>query len=74
MDNSPTKGTTAVQGKLAYTIPEAVEATSLSRDTLYRRHRVGDITMRKVGGRTLISAADLMRLIEDAPAVPRSAA
>lgn len=60
--------------KLAYTIPEAAKATGLSRDTLYRRHRSGDITMRKIGGRTVIAVADLMRLIEGAPAVPRSAA
>lgn len=60
--------------KLAYTIAEAVDATGLSRDTLYRRHRDGAITMRKVVGRTIIPASDLKRLIEDAPAVSRSAA
>lgn len=60
--------------KLAYTIPEAIEATGLSRDTLYRRHREGAITMRKVVGRTLIPVDDLRRLISEAPAVPRSAA
>lgn len=60
--------------KLAYTIPEAIEATGLSRDTLYRRHREGAITMRKVVGRTLIPVEDLKRLIAEAPAVSRSAA
>lgn len=60
--------------KLAYTIAEAVDATGLSRDTLYRRHREGAITMRKVVGRTVIPASDLKRLINDAPAVSRSAA
>ena len=60
--------------KLAYTISEACEATGLSRDTLYRRHRDGQITMRKVVGRTLILAADLQALLEAAPAVPRQAA
>lgn len=60
--------------KLAYTISEAVEATGLSRDTLYRRHREGAITMRKVVGRTVIPVADLKRLIEESPAVSRSAA
>jgi predicted site-specific integrase-resolvase len=61
-------------GKIAYTISEAVEATGLSRDTLYRRHREGAITMRKVVGRTVIPVADLERLIQEAPAVSRSAA
>ncbi|EJL35552.1 hypothetical protein PMI01_01288 [Caulobacter sp. AP07] len=60
--------------KLAYTINEAVEATGLSRDTLYRRHHDGQITMRKVVGRTLILAADLQRLLEASPGVPRRAA
>lgn len=60
--------------KLAYTIAEAVEATTLSRDTLYRRHREGVITMRKVVGRTIIPADDLKRLIEGSPAVSRDAA
>ncbi len=60
--------------KLAYSISEAVAATGLSRDTLYRRHREGAITMRKVVGRTVIPVADLERLIQEAPAVSRSAA
>ena len=60
--------------KLAYTISEAVEATTLSRDTLYRRHRDGQITMRKVVGRTVILATDLKLLLEASPAVPRRSA
>lgn len=60
--------------KLAYTITEAVKATGLSRDTLYRRHREGAITMRKVVGRTVIPVDDLKRLIDASPAVSRSAA
>lgn len=60
--------------KLAYTIPEAVKASGLSRDTLYRRHNDGVITMKKAGRRTLIPAADLEQLIADLPALPRHAA
>lgn len=60
--------------KLAYTIAEAVEATGLSDDTLYRKHQAGEITMRKAGRRTLINAADLQRLIDNLPPLPRRAA
>lgn len=60
--------------RLTYFVDEAAKATGFSRDTLYRRHREGVITMRKIGGRTVIAVDDLMRLIEEAPAVPRSAA
>lgn len=60
--------------RLAYTVDEAVKATGFSRDTLYRRHREGVITMRKVVGRTVITVDDLKRLIEESPAVSRSAA
>lgn len=60
--------------KLAYTIAEAVEATGLSDDTLYRKHQAGEITMLKAGRRTLINAADLQRLIANLPPLPRRAA
>lgn len=60
--------------KLAYTIAEAVEATGLSDDTLYRKHQAGEITMKKSGRRTLIEADDLRRLIASLPALPRRAA
>ena len=60
--------------KLAYTIAEAVDATGLSDDTLYRKHQSGEITMKKAGRRTLIDAADLKRLIDNLPTLPRRAA
>ena len=60
--------------KLAYTIQEAGEATGLSRDTLYRKHHAGEITMLKAGRRTLIPADQLRALIATLPALPRSAA
>ena len=60
--------------KLAYTIAEAVEATGLSDDTLYRKHQAGEITMKKAGRRTLIDATDLKRLIDNLPTLPRRAA
>lgn len=60
--------------RLTYSVDEAVMATGFSRATLYRKHQAGEITMRKVGSRTVIPVADLLKLIEGAPAVPRHAA
>lgn len=60
--------------KLAYTVAEAVAATGLSDDTLYRKHHAGEITMRKAGRRTLIAAEDVQRMIDNLPALPRRAA
>lgn len=57
--------------KLAYTIAEACHATGLSDDTLYRKDAAGEITMKKAGRRTLIPRADLERLIEELPSLPR---
>lgn len=57
--------------KLAYTIAEAMAATGMSDDWLYRQHHAGKITMKKAGSRTVIPAEDLARLIESLPALPR---
>lgn len=62
------------EDKLAYTVAEASAAAGLSPDTLYRKHNAGEITMRKVGRRTLILASDLEALLSAAPALPRIAA
>ena len=51
--------------KLAYRIPEAVEATGLSRATLYRLADAGKLKLTKVCGRTLIRRAELERLLRD---------
>lgn len=60
--------------RLSYTIAEACEATGLSDDTLYRKHHAGEITMKKAGRRTLVTAEDLERLIASLPDLPRRAA
>jgi excisionase family DNA binding protein len=57
--------------KIAFTLNEAAKATGLSRDTLYRKHHSGEITMRKIGSRTLIPVSDLKRLIDFAPALDK---
>lgn len=45
--------------KLAYSIKEACEVTSLGRTTIYAHIKAGRLQCVKVGGRTLIPAAVL---------------
>lgn len=54
---------------LAYSIEEACRVSSLGRTNLYRFIREGKLDVRKLGGRTLVPAASLRRLIDEAPAV-----
>lgn len=56
--------TTPNVAKLSYSVREAAVATSISRTTLYTLINEGKLATRKVGGRTLIPAASLHRLIE----------
>ncbi|OYX67029.1 MAG: hypothetical protein B7Y88_04195 [Sphingomonadales bacterium 32-64-17] len=49
--------------KIAYSIREAVQATSLSRGTIYNHIAAGRLTAHKIGGRTLIPADALHALI-----------
>lgn len=49
--------------KLAYSIQEAVAATSISKSNLYARIASGEIIASKVGRRTLISARQLRKLV-----------
>lgn len=52
--------------RLAYGIAEAARALGVSRVTLYRRIWAGEIKAIKLGGRTLIPAAELQRLLAGA--------
>lgn len=52
---------------LAFTIPEAVAATKLSRSEIYRAFNRGDLTARKYGRRTLILREDLLRFMVALP-------
>ena len=54
--------------KIAYSIQEACDVISLGRTNLYKLAADGKIDMRKVGGRALVTAASLHRLIDEAPA------
>ncbi|MCW1400987.1 helix-turn-helix domain-containing protein [Novosphingobium sp. MW5] len=48
--------------KLAYSIKEAAQASSLSRTKIYELIRQGEVTPVKVGGRTLLLRADFEAL------------
>lgn len=50
--------------KLAYSIREAVTATSLSKTTLYAKIAANELRAVRVGGRTVIPADSLHALIK----------
>lgn len=49
--------------KIAYSIKEACEATSLGRTTLYKYIAEGRLKAIRIGGRTVIPAGGLQALI-----------
>lgn len=49
--------------KLAYSVREAVHATSLSKSQIYNYLQSGRLASRKIGGRTIIPAESLHELI-----------
>ena len=53
---------------LALTIPEAINASRLSRTAIYEALKRGDLTARKAGRRTLIPMPELQRFIDSLPA------
>ena len=52
-----------IPDKLAYSISEAIDATSLRRTKLYSLIKDGDLEVVRIGGRTLIPADSLRSLI-----------
>lgn len=50
--------------KLAYTIPEAVDASGISRSTLYTYIKAKQIPVVKIGQRTLIRFVDLSEFLD----------
>lgn len=52
--------------KLAYSIREACTVSSLGRTTIYAHIAAGRLESRRIGGRTIIPADSLRRLIEGA--------
>jgi len=59
--------------KLAYSIDQAVAAIGLSRDTLYRAMRAGQLKPKAAGVRTLITRGELQRYLDELPVLDLSA-
>ena len=57
-----------MQAPIAVTIPDAVQATGMSRTSIYEALKRGDLSARKAGRRTLISFADLQAYLASLPA------
>lgn len=49
--------------RLCYSIAQAARVSSLGRSTVYRAIKAGRLAVVKVGGRTLVPAASLHRLL-----------
>lgn len=58
--------------RLSYTLTDATVATGLSAATLRRHEKNGLLRFFKVGGRTLVCAQSLRKLITGDHALPRS--
>lgn len=52
--------------KLAYSIPETLKLLPLSRSKLYRMAGNGEIEIKKVGGRSFITADEIRRVFDGA--------
>jgi excisionase family DNA binding protein len=53
--------------KLAYTVEEAGRAIGVSRSTVFDMIRVGELTAKKLRGRTVIARVELQRVLTEAP-------
>jgi excisionase family DNA binding protein len=51
--------------RLAYGIPEAAHAMSVSKSTIWNWIALEKVKTKKVGGRTLIPRSELERLLQD---------
>lgn len=54
-------------GCLAVTIPEAQRLSGVSRSMIYRLLREGQLTGRKIRGRTVIETASIRALLDNSP-------
>ena len=54
---------------VAYSVPEAMLALGLCRDSIYRLIKDGRLVARKVGRRTLILASDLEAFTKSLPRI-----
>lgn len=62
-DASPARPKKTTAPKLAYSIREVCDVTSLGRSTIYNHIKAGNLRINKVGGRALVTADELRRFI-----------
>lgn len=55
--------------KLAFTVNEAAEAIGSSRSAIYVALKEGQLTAKKIGSRTVITAEELRRYVERLPTI-----
>lgn len=52
-------------GKLAYTVPDACRALSISQSHFWKLARLGKLRTLKIAGRTLIAAKEIERILTE---------
>ena len=67
LDTSPAR----LLGRLLYSPAETEAILGISHATLYRLIRVGRLDAKKIGSKTVITAASIERLIAELPKVGR---
>lgn len=55
---------TSEPAKLGYSVKEAIAASSISKTSLYAHIKAGRLRATRIGGRTVIPADSLRRLID----------
>ena len=49
------------------TVRKAAVIFGVSRSTIYALHHQGELTLRRIGGRTVVPVPDVLRLVDSAP-------
>jgi excisionase family DNA binding protein len=62
-----------MEGRLAYSIPEACAVASIGRSALYEEIKTGRLRAVKSGRRTIILARDLRSWVENLPEITTAA-
>jgi excisionase family DNA binding protein len=70
--NTDTKVPAVFDGRLALSINEAARALNVDRDTIYRLTHTGQLTLSKIGRRSVIHVASIVRLLQDTITVPKA--
>jgi excisionase family DNA binding protein len=65
--------TPAIPPRAAYSIPEVMCALGLCRDSIYKLINSNRLPARKIGRRTVVTASDLQRFLEELPTIGATA-